>query len=91
MSRWVVHIDALRVRAKRVPAGKARAVALGLGEAIAGALAGRGLTPRGRPDARIPQADLGRIAGDGRQSARISAEIASRVADLVAGRAEPKA
>jgi hypothetical protein len=90
MNRRTIHIDAIRVRAKGVPARQARRIADGLSEAIAQALAVRGITRPGPSGVSIPEMNLGRIAVDGRPSAGIGAEIAARIADSVAGRLEPK-
>ncbi len=90
MDRRTVHIDAIRVRARGVPAREARGIADGLGEAIAEALARRGITRPGSSEISIPEMNLGRIAVDARPGAGIGAEIAARVADSVAGRMEPK-
>jgi hypothetical protein len=90
MNRSTVHIDAIRVRAKGVPSREACRIAEGLGEAIAEALAARGITRPGSSQVRIPEMSLERIVADGRPNAGIGAEIASRVADSVAARTEPK-
>ena len=89
-NRSSVHIDAIRVRAKGVPDLTARGIADGLGQAIAEALSARGITRPSLADVRIRGMDVGRVAVDGRPSAGLRAEIASRIAAAVAGRTESK-
>lgn len=88
--RRSVHIGAVRVRAQGLAASKARAIAEGLGQAIAEALSAPGMTRAGRATVRMSGMDLGRIAADGRSSAALRTEIASTVAASLARRPDAR-
>jgi len=90
MNQRTVRIDAIRVRARGVPVEKARGIADGLGEAIAGALAVREMTRPRRSEVRVLELALGPVVVGGRPGAAIVGEIAARVADAVAPRMKPQ-
>lgn len=90
MNKVHIHIDGIKIRAKGIAAIDAHGIADGLGELVADALAARGIAGPNHPSRRINELEIGRITGSRMPVSDIRAEIASRVADSVAGRTESK-